>query len=106
MSAVSKKVTPASSAALMTALVPSWDTLAVPARPKLLQPRPTADTENGANVRGRSSMSPPYVSLGGDSAPAPSTSAYADAMKTSLGGQYDDNVIGELRAVEKAKREL
>ena len=27
-------------------------------------------------------------------------------MKTSLGGQYDDNVIGELRAVEKAKREL
>ncbi|MGC4174262.1 hypothetical protein [Demequina sp.] len=27
-------------------------------------------------------------------------------MKTSVGGQFDDSIIGELRAVARAKREL
>src|SRR5919202_5274406 len=47
MSAVSKKVTPASSAASTTAFVPAASTR----RPKLLQPRPTTDTSSGPSVR-------------------------------------------------------
>src|SRR5436190_10201 len=47
MSAVSKKVTSASSAASTTARVPSGSTR----RPKLLQPRPTTDTCSGPSAR-------------------------------------------------------
>src|ERR671936_1874363 len=49
MSAVSRNVTSASSAASTTAVVPAWSTR----RPKLLQPRPTTDTSSGPSARVR-----------------------------------------------------
>src|SRR2546425_2611029 len=49
MSAVSKNVTPASSAASTTAVVPAWSTRP----PKLLQPSPTTDTSSGPSARVR-----------------------------------------------------
>src|SRR5215207_8443033 len=47
MSAVSKKVMPASSAASITARVPAWSSR----RPKLLQPRPTTETLSSERPR-------------------------------------------------------
>ena len=41
---MSKKLMPASTAAAMTSLVPSWVRVGVPGRPRLLQPMPTLGT--------------------------------------------------------------
>jgi hypothetical protein len=64
VSAVSKNVTPDSRAASTTARVPSSVSVAVCARPKLLQPSPTADTARPDRPSRRSAGPPGAGTVG------------------------------------------
>src|SRR3954452_10577215 len=61
MSAVSKNVTPASTAAPTTAFEPFCSWLAVPGRPRLLQPSPTTETDRDEGPSTRDSMASAYA---------------------------------------------
>src|SRR5664279_3422722 len=63
MSAVSKKVTPASIAAPTNAFEPFCSWLAVPGRPRLLQPSPTTGTKRVEGPSRRVSMPSAYAPL-------------------------------------------
>src|ERR1035438_2946678 len=81
MSAVSKKVTPASSAAFTTFVVPAWSRR----EPKLLHPTPTTDTCSDPRARVSIPSPHPVASKCTHSLPRSGGDNY-DGVKSSLEG--------------------